>query len=79
MRRGARSLSIGEVLVPPAGAGRALEAFRRPDGATILAVVRGREGAILSPSPGLVLAAGDHVLALGTESQLAVIEAAIGS
>ncbi len=82
MRRGTEALAIEDLAVPAdsSAVGRTLEALniRRATGATILAVLR--EGnPLVSPPGGLVLAAGDHLLALGTGAQLRELERLIAS
>lgn len=47
-------------------------------GATVLAVIQKRDGTVATPRPGLVLHEGDHLLALGTDAQLAQVERLIG-
>ena len=60
------------------GAGMSLETLRhRGGGATVLAVLRGRDGGVEIATDHLVLGGGDHVLVLGTEEQLEVLEASL--
>jgi voltage-gated potassium channel len=77
LRRGAETLAIEDLAIAAGSpaAGRTLEALdaRRATGATVLAVLRdGNPQA--GPPGGLVLAAGDHLLALGTGPQLERLE-----
>jgi voltage-gated potassium channel len=78
LNRGNTSLSIGEVLIRDGegAAGKLLDALdvTKATGATVLAVIQGPDGAIVIPRPGLVLGAGDHLLALGTDEQLGQLE-----
>jgi voltage-gated potassium channel len=80
---GNKALSIGEIRVTPGSraAGESLSALRRRSstGATFLAVLRSPEGAVEMPADELVLGGGDHILALGTEDQLRVLEASLGA
>jgi len=77
LHRGSKTLSIGELQVS-SGAGVALETLRKSaGGATVLAVLRG-DGAVELASDNLVLGAGDHLLALGTDEQLETLEASLG-
>lgn len=82
LHRGAQALSIGEIRVAPGSTaeGASLEALRsRGGGATIMAVLRSRDGNVAIAKDDLVLQSGDHLLALGTEEQLEVLEAALGT
>ncbi len=78
LNRSNTSLSIGEVLIREGvgTVGKSLDALAvtNATGATVLAVIQGAGGAIVTPSPGLVLAVGDHLLALGTDDQLGQLE-----
>jgi voltage-gated potassium channel len=82
LRRGNEALDIEDIAVPgtsPA-CGKTLEDLdvRRATGATVLAIMR--DGSPLVGSPGeLVLAAGDHLLALGTGAQLERLERLVAS
>ena len=77
LHRGSKALSIGELQVS-SGAGLALETLRkRGGGATVLAVLRG-DGVVELAADSLVLGAGDHLLALGTDEQLETLEASLG-
>lgn len=80
MHRGNQALSIGEIQVAAGSptVGTSLEALRRRGGASILAVLRSAGGAVAIADDGLVLAAGDHVLALGTDAQLEALQASLG-
>jgi len=82
LHRGSKTIAIGELQVPAGSRadGESLDALRiRGGGATILAVLRGADGAVTLPSDRLVLGGGDHVLALGTDEQLEQLEAALGA
>ena len=81
LHRGTKPLSIGElqIAVGTRADGESLETIRRrAGGATILAVLRSPEGAVAVPADGLVLARGDHILALGTDEQLEQLETSLG-
>ncbi len=81
LHRGTQALSIGEIQVVPASTavGKSLAWMRqRAGGAMILAVLRGGTGAVAVATDDLVLEAGDHLLALGTDVQLETIEQALG-
>ncbi len=76
-----KSMSISEIQVVPGSkaVGQSLGSLRIPQltGATLLAVLR--EGTPLAtPRGDLVLAAGDHLLALGTGEQLKKLEGLLG-
>jgi K+/H+ antiporter YhaU regulatory subunit KhtT len=77
MRRGNKSLNIGDIVLVPGSpmVGRALAELKlsQDTGATLLAVLRDGT-AIAAPRPDLVLAAGDRLLALGTDEQLERLE-----
>lgn len=76
LTRGEKSLSIEDVVVPPGSTadGRTLESLKLQEtGASVLAVVR--DGApTANPRGDFKLAAGDHLLALGTNDQLVLLE-----
>jgi voltage-gated potassium channel len=77
LRRGDESLNIEDLVLSPASpaAGKSLQALdvRQATGATVLAVLR--DGApIVNPSGDLTLQPGDHLLALGTRTQLEGLE-----
>lgn len=75
LQRGNQQLNIGEIPITAAAPslGRSLEAVPvSQSGANVLAVLRA--GNVLSPRGELTLAAGDHVLALGTNEQLEELE-----
>lgn len=81
LHRGTQTLTIGELQVAAGSSaiGRSLDALRkRGGGATILAVLRSPDGALALPTDELVLFEGDHLLAFGTDEQLAAIEASLG-
>ncbi|MGZ3458311.1 MAG: potassium channel family protein [Archangium sp.] len=77
MRRGNKSLNIGDIVLVPESpvVGRSLAELKLSEetGATLLAVLRDGT-AIAAPSAGLVLAKGDRLLALGTDEQLERLE-----
>lgn len=77
MRRGNKSLNIGDIVLVPGSpmVGRTLAELTLPrdTGATLLAVLRDGT-AIAAPKPDLVLTAGDRLLALGTDEQLEQLE-----
>lgn len=77
MRRGNKSLNIGDIVLVPGSpmVGKALAELKLPQdtGATLLAVLRDGT-AIAAPRPDLVLTAGDRLLALGTDEQLEQLE-----
>jgi voltage-gated potassium channel len=80
LQRGRKALSIGElqVIAGSRAAGQSLDALRkRGGGASILAVLRGPDGTVSIPADSLVLGAGDHLLALGTDEQLEQLEASL--
>ncbi|MFN0252754.1 MAG: potassium channel family protein [Kofleriaceae bacterium] len=82
LHRGNKTLSIGEIRVVPssAGIGSTIGKLRqRSGGATLLAVVRSPDGAVALATDKLVLASGDHLLALGTDEQLEALESALGA
>ncbi len=83
LQRGRKTLSIGELQVTAgsSAAGVQLETLRKRGGgggATVLAVLR-EDGAVELATDSLVVGAGDHVLALGTDEQLEKLEASLGS
>lgn len=73
-----RSIGISEILISGTlgAAGKPLESLNvhQATGATVLAVIQKADGAVTTPRPGLVLHEGDHLLALGTDAQLAQVE-----
>ena len=76
--RGRQSLRIADVLVGP-GTGAVGQPVRwlqaaEPSGATVLAVLR-EDQVLTAPLVELVLAAGDHLLVMGTDAQLEAVEA----
>jgi voltage-gated potassium channel len=77
MRRGNKSLNIGEMVLVPGSpmVGRPLAELKlsQETGATLLAVLRDGT-AIAAPRPDLVLTVRDRLLALGTDEQLAQLE-----
>ena len=77
LHRGGQSLSIGEILITSGTrtAGQSLETLQlgQKTGATLLAVVH-PGSQVTIPQADLVLAAGDHLLALGTSAQLEQLE-----
>lgn len=81
LRSGERSLNIGDVMLEhgPA-AGRSLSELQLPQrtGATVLAVLRGGDEVVM-PRADLLLAAGDHLLALGTAEQIEKLEMLVGA
>jgi len=82
LHRGNKALSIGEIqLVAGSPAiGASLDHVRKhTTGATVLAVLRGVDGSVALASDHLVLADGDHLLALGTDEQLEALEATLGA
>jgi voltage-gated potassium channel len=82
LHRGSKTLSIGElqVVAGSLGVGTSIEALRkRGGGATLLAVLRGLDGSVELAADNLLLGVGDHVLALGTDEQLELLEASLGS
>lgn len=81
LHRGNKALSIGEiqVLEGSSAIGVSLEKLRkRESGATVLAVLRGSEGSVALATDDLVIAGGDHLLALGTDEQLEALEVSLG-
>lgn len=71
-----KSIGISEIVVSSrTAAGGTLEQLNVlvATGATVLAVIQKSDGAVATPRPGLVLHEGDHLLALGTEQQLAQV------
>lgn len=77
LRKGSEALNIEDIAVPTGSpvAGKTLEALdiRRATGATVLAILR--DGTpLVGPPADLVLAPGDHLLALGTGEQLGRLE-----
>lgn len=82
LHRGTQALSIGEIRVAPGSRadGASLDTLRKRDGgATVMAVLRAEGGPVAVAKDDLVLHSGDHLLALGTEEQLQVLESALGS
>lgn len=82
LRRGHDALNIEDLAIAPdsPSIGQTLDtlAIRRTTGATVLAILR--EGnPVVSPAGNLALAAGDHLLALGTGAQLRFLEKLITS
>jgi voltage-gated potassium channel len=79
LQRGSKTLSIGELQVAAgaSGIGTTIEALRKHGGATLLAVLRGPDGAVELATDNLVLGGGDHVLALADE-QLEALEKSLG-
>ena len=80
LHKGNKSLSIEDVVVLPRSLadGKQLESLKitATTGASVLAVVR--EGSPMpNPRGDFVLAAGDHLLMLGTDEQLHSVEAAL--
>lgn len=75
LRHGHHALNIGDVVLAENAkvVGRPLTELSQQTGATVLAVVRHGDDIVL-PSPEVRLAAGDHVLALGTAEQLQRLE-----
>lgn len=81
LHRGNKALSIGEIQVVASSSavGGSLDELRkRGGGATVLAVLRSPDGAVAVATDKLVLASGDHLLALGTDEQLEALESALG-
>ncbi len=78
LQRGDKSLGIGEILIGAGkgAAARSLESLDalRATGAIVLAVINKADGAVAPPRAELVLSPGDHLLALGTDDQLAELE-----
>jgi trk system potassium uptake protein TrkA len=66
-------LLITEVAAPPSFAGQTLGALQLPRrfGVTVVAVRRGRSGAVVMPSADLAFEAGDVVVVVGKESVVA--------
>jgi len=82
LHRGSKTLSIGEIQVTAGSSavGVSLDVLRkRGTGATVLAVLRSPDGAVAVATDNLVLASGDHLLALGTDEQLETLEASLGT
>jgi voltage-gated potassium channel len=77
LRRGNDTLNIEDLAIPAdsPGVGRTLDTLdiRRVTGATVLAILRDGNP-LVSPPGDLALAAGDHLLALGTGDQLRRLE-----
>lgn len=81
LQRGSKAVSIGELQVAAGSpsVGTSIESLRkRGGGATVLAVLRGPDGTVEVATDKLVLGSGDHLLALGTDEQLEVLEASLG-
>jgi len=82
LHRGNKTLSIGEiqVLAGSSAIGASLDALRkRASGATVLAVLRSHDGSVALATDNLVLAGGDHLLALGTDEQLEALETSLAA
>lgn len=80
LRRGGEALSIGELRVASGlGVGETLGALRERSGSevTFLAVLRAPDGTVALPRDDLRLSRGDHLLALGTDEQLSLLEAGL--
>ena len=81
LRKGSEKLNIEDLVLTPesAAVGKSLEALdvRRATGSTILAILR--DGTPITAPEGLVLAAGDQLLALGTAEQLERLERLIAA
>lgn len=82
LRKGTETLNIEDLAVPRESPtlGKTLEELhiRRSTGATVLAILRDGNP-LVSPPGDLVLAGGDHLLALGTGEQLARLERLIAA
>jgi len=80
LQRGNKTLSISEIQVV-AGSKAIGESLRsllpRSGSATVLAVLRSPDGAVVLATDELVLVDGDHLLALGTDEQLLVLETSL--
>jgi K+/H+ antiporter YhaU regulatory subunit KhtT len=80
LHRGSKTLSISEiqVLAGSKAIGEPLLSLRkRSPGATILAVLRSPDGVVALATDELELVDGDHLLALGTDEQLQVLETSL--
>jgi voltage-gated potassium channel len=82
LRRGNDALNIEDLAIPPdsPSLGQTLDTLniRRATGVTVLAILRDGNP-LVSPPGDLALAAGDHLLALGTGDQLRRLETLITS
>ncbi len=80
LHRGSKAVSISEiqVLAGSKAIGEPLLSLRRrTSGATILAVLRSPDGSVALATDETELVDGDHLLALGTDEQLAVLETSL--
>jgi voltage-gated potassium channel len=82
LKRGSKQLNIDDILVVPqsTAVGRTLAALDlgQRTGATVLAVLRSGTPTT-NPHGDFVLAAGDHLLALGTDEQLQKLESVLAT
>ncbi len=80
LHRGSKTLSISEiqVLAGSKAIGEPLVSLRmRSTGATIVAVLRSPDGVVALATDELELVDGDHLLAIGTDEQLQVLETSL--